>query len=575
MTTEPLRTDIFHDLRLKPFPSDAFVVTSLASAVLTFVVLALLAHRSRLRILHRPAYLFAAAAHVFHQWPLALLSPVIGRNLADPWFFLVAVCAPVVTGIAVSFRDAGTPDPTGARDDALHSGPYRPRVHGPVLAATGVLAGTYLVVVDWTCTGLYAYLVDPEMSLFAREFSGKLLPNAIAFYAHGALVNVLVPILTTLSVGLVVRGLSGRTVIPSCAGVLLLGVSLALALTPGAKGALVPSLVVATVCFVVLRQDPLQRALSIGLLILFVAGPLVMFDKAREFGALFASGATYDVVGCTQRYGVCEASRTLLGSSLSRAGSLGLSEARTRSLLADLDDFCPSPTVGAEEPVAVTPPLVPDAPDVLVPPAPARLVHHLAVTPPLVADAPDRPGGWLGRIGERLRPLADEVDRVAYGVLYRAIVTPIQAASWYFRHAEDHGRVGASGIGSLRRFVETPVNMPALIHEIYYPLFSQGASVSTGTVPVAFYLSYPAVVGWWGVALSIALVLGFDALTRVMMRRLPQDTCALCAGLIAAVVVNGLSSEFGTVLLSHGGWLVLTLMAVWVIAARNRRASAA
>jgi hypothetical protein len=563
MTTEPLRTDIFYDLRLEPFTSDAFVVTSLASAVLTFVMLAFLAHRSRLRILHRPAYLFAAAAHVFHQWPLALLSPVIGRNLADPWFFLIAVCAPVVSGIAVSFRDAGTPDPTGAQDDALHGGPYRPRVHGPVLAATGVLASTYLVVVDWTCTGLYAYLVDPEMSLFAREFSGKLLPNAIAFYAHGALVNVLVPILTTLSVGLVVRGLSERTVVPSCAGVLLLGVSLALALTPGAKGALVPSLVVATVCFVVLRQDPLKRALSIGLLILFVAGPLVMFDKAREFGALIASDATYDVVGCTQRYGVCEASRTLLGSSLSRAGSLGLSEARTRSLLADLDDFCPSPTVGAKEPVAVTQPPV----AVTQPP--------VAVTPPLVADAPDRLGGWFGRVGERLRPLADEVDRVAYGVLYRTIVTPIQAASWYFRHAEDHGRVGASGIGSLRRFVETPVNMPALIHEIYYPLFSSGASVSTGTVPVAFYLSYPAVVGWWGVALSVALVLGFDALAMAMMRRLPQDTRALCAGLIAAVVVNGLSSEFGTVLLSHGGWLVLTLMAVWVVAARNRRASAA
>jgi hypothetical protein len=38
---------------------------------------------------------------------------------------------------------------------------------------------------------------------------------------------------------------------------------------------------------------------------------------------------------------------------------------------------------------------------------------------------------------------------------------------------------------------------------------------------------------------------------------------------MAAMAVNCLSSEFGTVLLSHGGWLALSLTALWTLSGRG------
>ncbi len=417
----------------------------------------------------------------------------------------------------------------------------------PALVLTALLTIAYFAIVDWRCTALFALLFDPELSLLAREFSGKLLPGSTAFYVHGALSNVLVPVLSMLAVRSIVRGVGHRSALSLSAGLGLLFVSVPLALLPGAKGGLVPAFIACVVCFVVMDGGLVRRTASVAVACVVTLGPFVMFDTVRENGVFRSLGLTYDFARCAQRYGVCDASRTLVESSLSRPESIGVSDARTRRLLAELDVFCPTTAPAAPVPV----------PPVPVPPVPVAVPET------------GRPASGTPGMGASLASLVAEVNRVAYGLAYRAFVTPVQASSWYFRHAEDHGRIGPSGLGFLRRFSVDPVNVPSLIHEIYYPVFSGGANVSTGTVPVAFFVAYPAVIGWWGVALALGLILGLDLLVRALQGRLPHRTRALSAGLMAAMAVNCLSSVFGTVLLSHGGWLALSLTALWTLAGRG------
>ncbi len=568
------RTEIFAPLSLESFLLEPFVVAALSSALLSSALFATLALRSRFQVIQRPAFLLSAGAHVIHQWPLALFAPVFARNLDDPWFFLVAVNAPVLFGLAISMiggKPAGRPGVDDAAPDDGRSGMID---LAPALVLTALITIAYFAIVDWRYTALFALLFDPELSLLAREFSGKLLPGSTAFYVHGALSNVLVPVLSMLAVRSIVRGVGHRSALSLSAGLGLLFVSVPLALLPGAKGGLVPAFIACVVCFVVMDGGLVRRTASVAVacVVCFVVldgglvrrtasvavacvvtlGPFVMFDTVRENGVFRSLGLTYDFARCAQRYGVCDASRTLVESSLSRSESIGVSDARTRRLLAELDVFCPTTVPASPVPV----------PPVPVPPVPVPPV-------PVAGAETGRPAIGTPGMGANLASLVAEANRVAYGLAYRAFVTPVQASSWYFRHAEDHGRIGPSGLGFLRRFSVDPVNVPSLIHEIYYPVFSGGANVSTGTVPVAFFVAYPAVIGWWGVALALGLILGLDLLVRALQGRLPHRTRALSAGLMAAMAVNCLSSEFGTVLLSHGGWLALSLTALWTLAGRG------
>jgi len=104
--------------------------------------------------------------------------------------------------------------------------------------------------------------------------------------------------------------------------------------------------------------------------------------------------------------------------------------------------------------------------------------------------------------------------------------------------------------------------MPLRIQEQYHHIYSRGDRTATGTVPTSFLLAYPAYLGFFGIVLSLFIVLVFDLVACSILALVSSHLRIFGIALLAITCVNFMLSDFGTVLLTHGAVAGLILLAI-------------
>ena len=290
--------------------------------------------------LSRPAFMVAALMHLIFQWPLAIFSPIFERSLSGYWFFAVSVHTPIV---ACLFWLAATKRLT---EYVMRSGETSERriqnislgSRSILLALFAGLSGLYLSRVGWQCTGIYAILFDPELALLARETSGKLVRDGLAPYWYGVLANVICPLVMHTALFGANAALTKRQYSKVLAWVTTGICALLVVLLPGAKGGLIPMVIVVCVGFVAARGTWMSRIAIIACV--FGTGFLMLstIEVLRERQVF--SGGCYDFGACVRRHNACPEASALIQSLQYRDMSLGLTSRTLTEIEKDLHVAC-------------------------------------------------------------------------------------------------------------------------------------------------------------------------------------------------------------------------------------------
>jgi hypothetical protein len=529
-----LATELLLPLNIEGYRWSAYWVINAVLAGFCSAGLVAAAWRNPLR-LGRPAFMAAALTHLIFQWPLAIFSPIFEKSLPGHWFFAGSVHIPVFACLLWVLATKGLTK--YAAQGGTHSGQgmqYIPLGGRAILLALfAALTGLYLSRVGWQCTGLYAMLFDPELALLAREMSGKLVRDGLALYGYGVLANVVCPLVVYTALCGIHAAVPARQYGKALAWAMTgIGALLAV-LFPGAKGGLIPTVIVVGVGLVTLRGTWLRRAAI--LVCVFGAGILMLsaIEVLRERQVL-ARGC-YDFGACVSRHHACPEASMLLQSLRYRVMSLGLSDRTMDHIERDLNAACSpeQPNYGS-----------------------LRCISKRGV--PVTAPASKGAGEdkvTAGRTNSYAR-----MAQYAMGILYRLGAVPVQVAGWYHLYVDEHGSPGVYALPLSSILLGRRVIMPIRIHEEYYPTYSGGDRTSTGTAPTSFLLAYPAYLGFAGIVLALAAIIFFDFVSCIILARLGSTLRAAGIGLLAVASVNFMVSDFGTTLLSHGTAAALLLL---------------
>lgn len=482
--------------------------------------------------LSRPAFMVAALMHLIFQWPLAIFSPIFERSLSGYWFFAVSVHTPIV---ACLFWLAATKRLT---EYVMRSGETSERriqnislgSRSILLALFAGLSGLYLSRVGWQCTGIYAILFDPELALLARETSGKLVRDGLAPYWYGVLANVICPLVMHTALFGANAALTKRQYSKVLAWVTTGICALLVVLLPGAKGGLIPMVIVVCVGFVAARGTWMRRIAIIACV--FGTGFLMLstIEVLRERQVF--SGGCYDFGACVRRHNACPEASALIQSLQYRDMSLGLTSRTLTEIEKDLHVAC-SP----EQPFYES---------------------QRCSSRQIKGEGPK--ASRTDSMPEGKEDVSSRMGQYAVGILYRMGVVPVQVASWYHLYVAEHGSPGLHALPLSSILFGRRVVMPIQIHETYYPIYSGGDRTSTGTAPTSFLLAYPAYLGFAGIGLSLAAILIFDFISCTILARLGSALRGAGIGLLAVGSVNFMVSDFGTTLLSHGTAAALLLL---------------
>src|SRR5690606_4849610 len=126
-----------------------------------------------------------------------------------------------------------------------------------------------------------------------------------------------------------------------------------------------------------------------------------------------------------------------------------------------------------------------------------------------------------------------------------------------------------------RRLFGESLNMPALVYQKYGTIYSKGDKTSTSTAPTSFLLYYPSYLGWFGLFAALSALVVWDFIYSFFALRLDDRLFPVAAGIAAITSMNFMSSDFLTVLISHGGAVGLLFVIVFVLLGRghNNKAS--
>ena len=509
----------------------------------------------------RPALVVALLANLIFQWPLALFSPIIERSLPLYRIFAFSLHLQIVICLLWVFY---TP-----KLSEMIIPPKEPaRIAKPGLSTWTqvilcllaiVLTGIYLNRVNLRCTGLYAVITDPSLTLLARELSGKLIGTGAPAYGYGLLSNVICPLLVFISVDRILNSTSAKWFAAALIWIIIGAAATMIILLPGSKGALIPTIIVVGISTLASRRTLLGRFIAVACIL--GAGLMLMttFEMLRERKVTAGSG--YPFGACAAQMDLCKEAKILLDSLRHHDMSLGVDLIRREKLAAKLDEAC-SPALKQSD-------FLPDD----------LSDHHRAVRPAIftsAADAQPRTIKSVPRHGLKAEILHVSSDpkpekpislRVAIriwqytrAIAYRAAVVPLQVASWYYLYSTEYGSPGVKALPGAKPAFRPRVIMPKRIHEVYYPIYSLGDKTSSGTAPTSFIMAYPAYLGLAGIALSLACLLGFDLIASMVLGRCAGSLRWAGIGLVAVGCINFMLSDFGTTLLTHGSGFALLLL---------------
>tara|TARA_A100001391_G_scaffold125291_1_gene85474 strand:+ start:21302 stop:22717 length:1416 start_codon:yes stop_codon:yes gene_type:complete len=460
---------------------------------------------------------------LFYQIPLAIFSYQVEVSLNNPWKYALSVNFGTL-GLLVWGMLSHRLDTRGT----TLSFPENMRTIYLTTGAVGlILILTYFQGVPWDCTGLYAIIYDPWMTLIAREFSVKLVGASAATYSIGANANAVAPLFILLSLWLARNCLFKRKIIGLLAFIICGFLAIVSVIISGTKGLLMPSLIMLVVGAYYWSPNWIIRISAISFSVFFMMGSIVSFEFLKDRGSEF--GGSYDFASCSSRAGTCEKSQKLLNSLKGHNYSLGVPGYMIPKIETRLNCLCSGETEQS-----------------------------------LCPEATFESGN-----GYKLDVGLDLPSRTIIGyvssIFYRILVTPLQVSVWHYMYAETENVDGLKTLPLSKRIYGDSLNMPELVYQKYASVYFGGDRTSTGTSPTGFFLSYSAYVGWIGFLISLVLIIGLDSVFVFISKLLNQSLYPVLIGIVSIISMNFIVSDFLTVLISHGGAVGIFMVIIYII----------
>lgn len=472
-------------------------------------------------VLTRFSFCFVLFVCVFYQVPLALFSTQVEVSLQRPWAYSL-----IVNGGAMLLALWGIFSRRFDFNQGEASYPAQPmRIYFTTLLFGVLCLVVYLSGVPWNCTGLFALIYDPWLTLLAREFGVKLVGSSLSTYLLGAYANAVAPILVLLSVWLIRDSLLRRRVLTGVVGVLGGVFAISAVLISGTKGLVMPSMLMLVAGCYFWCRTWLSRIVTIVFAVVFVVSTLVSFELLKERGSTV--GGAYDFAACSVEVGTCKKSHELLESMKARDYSLELPTVVVQPMLDRLECLCNG------------------GGDASCP------------SSEMLADwtRPHRPDRSLTFIN---------------AVFNRMLVIPFQVSVWNFMYAETEQFDGLKTLPFARRVLGESLNMPELVYQKYGSVYSAGDKTSTSTAPTGFFIAYPAYLGLAGFLLALVVVIALDLFLARFARFIGASLVPVLVGGIMIMCMNFMTSDFVTVLISHGGAAgILVLLVHALLLKRN------
>ena len=456
---------------------------------------------------------------IFYQIPLVLFSRQIESSVVNFWHFSF-----IINGGAMVLALWGA---ISRRFDFRNEpSTFQKNMNG-VYFVTGIFSVIflwgYLSGVPWDCTVLYALLFDPWLTLLAREFGVKLIGTSISTYSLGAYVNAAAPLFVLLSVWQIRSSIASRNILGLLVGFICGSFAISAVLISGTKGLLMSMMVMLLVASYFWCKTWPARILTIFSSCLFVFISLITFELSKERHSII--GSNYDFASCSVRSGTCQKSLQLLESMKLRDYSLGLPMKHLKPILARTECLCNGE-----------------------------------------GDEASCPAGSLpdGASGISSNPFTGtRAESFAHAVANRIFVVPFQVAAWNYMYAETESFNGALTLPFARRIFGESLNMPELVYQKYGSVYSMGDKTSTSTAPTSFFLAYPFYVGAIGFMIAIVCILLLDLLIAFFTRSIGGHLVPMLAGIVVIMAMNFMTSDFVTVLISHGGLAGLLMILVY------------
>lgn len=501
-------------------------------ALCTIGLLAFAIYKNRWKAA-RVSIIFALFSSIVFQWPTILLYDLLAAEVEKYRLMIVAsTLVPLLFAVWGCFtdfldRDRNTDSPVefGLATFAL------------LVALIVALVYVYIDRVPATCTALYVLFFDPTYTLIAREVAIKFAGSIWATYSFGAVANSIVPVFVGLSIASIFVFARSMRFLPILILVPLVCVSVFIVLLGGSKGLLIPTAVFLVGSGLAWFGNLFVRVVYVAFAIAALFGALLVFEIIKERPSI-ADGRGYQFGTCIATLDACTRAEDLLSSLTEREYSLGLTFAQVAELEAQRAAVCgPSEAEGrSDRPGSAN---QSDWRDRL-----PEAGRHQTVTP--------APVNWRER-----------ASLYAHALIYRAMVTPIQVASWHYLYVSEEGHPGLAAMPLGTRLAGHRVDMASVVYQRYGTVFSQGDATATSTAPTSFLMAYPANLGLAGVVLVLFLIIALDIGYATIVRFLSPPMLGVAAGLTLVICTNLILSDFVTVMETHGGAVAIALLSLF------------
>ena len=465
--------------------------------------------------LFRPASMIAGLVLVFYSIPALLYAKHWYPIMPSGLFLTCCAAIPLFLSVYVWISRAWWAAKAPSTFVAPEMGAYA-RLGWPMLAWLATLA-IYLLEMPLDCTALAALRTDPSSLLLARELSLKWLGSTPATYAYAMLVSCTAPVaLWALLTVVLAPASSWRLRCLALIGSACVGASL---LLTGAKGNLIPTAIFLMAAWISSAQRPWQAIrLGMGVGVMMVAG---LYAMEATQGA--STTQPYPFTHCVQRLHQCAQAHAVLQSMTRPEGALGLDQTRIRQLRQEISILCKNRSANTK------------------------------------TNAILKSDHFSGSSSHAV------FSSIAIAIAYRAFVTPMQVASWYFLDRAEHGPRGWVAIPVIGRMLGTILNMPELLYQRYGTVYSAGDATKGSTAPTSYLMGYPAYLGMAGLGIALLLVIGLDIAACLARRYAPAELAPMIVGFSAVASVNSMSTDFFSLLLTHGALLAGILTACMLV----------
>lgn len=470
-----------------------------------FIALMVLATKKSRRVHSLPSFWVAVGWGGIYLIPSILLGGNVMVGMPDPFSFLLVINAiPVVLAAWLLFYS----HIVSGRDMATNLQPEN-ECRTLMLLGSGalIIVTVWLCSIPFNCTAGWALIFDPERTLLAREVSGKLSNAPIISRMIGAHVNVIAPLFIFLSgfrlIRLVRQGKIRTAISAMVLAVLICAFFLSLFLT-GAKGNVLPLLVLCNVAVVLMPLSNVRKLLTTVVVTLIVIGSIVLFQGMIQNAQPIER---YMAGRCMASFGTCEDGKVLIETASARGAHSILGVSNNISFVAKEFEASCRLALSLEQ---------------------AETNKNINVGTPLD------------------------------GLLTRTFKVPLQVAAWYYLWSIEAGQTGLSAIPMIGRFYGN-VNVAKEVYQRYGAIYSSGDITSTSTAPTTFLIAYPALMGWLGFFLAIVFLVLFDLGCVLFLRRIAPPLLYGFAGLAAVMAYHFLNTDFFTAIGSQGGFAFIGL----------------